>query len=261
MRIRSRPIAAAIVLVVAGSVAPACGGDRASGTITVAAASNLRPAFEELGATLTEQTGVDVTFSFASSGQLQEQIVNGAPFDLFASADESYVEEVIRSGHGIAETRAHYADGLLALWSPAGVPRPSSVSELAGDAYRRIAIANPTHAPYGVAAREALVAAGIHDRVAGRLVYGENIADTFRIARSGNADVGIVALSLVIAEGGAHTIVPAELHGPLRQVLVVTSSGERGRDARRFARLVTSAEGQAVLRRYGFTTPTERGSD
>lgn len=255
-----RTLAVALVLAVAGcggSAASPAGGDGAPVEITVAAASDLRPAFEELGARYTAETGIAVTFSFGSSGQLREQIVNGAPFDLFASANVAYVDDVVAAGRARPGTKADYAYGRIVLWSRDGSIRPADVGELADERYGRIAIANPDHAPYGLAARQALESAGVWDAVADRLVYGENIGDTFQLARSGNADVGIVALSLAIADGSDHTLVPAALHEPLRQALVVTGDGARGDAAAEFADFVNSPRGREVMIAYGFVLPGE----
>lgn len=246
-------------------VAAACGDDpsgAASSTsgaksITAAAASDLRPAFEELGASFTAATGTKVTFTFGSSGQLREQIINGAPFDLFASANVSFVDEVIDNGRGIAATKADYALGRIVLWSAPGIDLPTQVEDLTDPAFRRIVIANPEHAPYGLAAKEALEAAGIYNAVESRLLYGENISDTFQIAKSGNADIGIVALSLAIADASPYVLIPAELHNPLQQALVVTSTGARGDAATAFAAFVSSPAGREVMVRYGFTLPGE----
>jgi molybdate transport system substrate-binding protein len=229
--------------------------------ITVAAASDLRPAFEELGEAFGRGTGTRVTFVFGSSGQLREQILNGAPFDLFASANVEFVDEVVEAGRADASTKADYAYGRIVLWARDPAYLPDSVADLADARYRRIAIANPQHAPYGLAAEQALEAAGVHDEVEGRLVYGENIADTFQIAQSGNADVGIVALSLAIARGGEHVLVPDDLHAPLRQALVVTGTGARAEVARRFADFVSSPQGREVMVRYGFVLPGERAPE
>lgn len=244
----------------AALLASACGGpsDAAQTTvdeITVAAASDLRPAFEELGAAFEAQTGTKVTFSFGSSGQLREQILGGAPFDLFASANVEFVDDVIEAGRGVAATKADYALGRIVLWAPAGVALPRSIDNLTDQQYQRVVIANPEHAPYGLAAQQALESAGVYEQVQSRLVYGENISDSFRIAQSGNADVGIVALSLAIADGSDFTIIPAELHEPLEQALVVTSTGARGEAATTFAQMVGSPEGREVMARYGFVLP------
>lgn len=254
--------ARAALVVCAAVLLSACGGasEPAATTaeeITVAAASDLRPAFEELGEAFEASTGTRVTFSFGSSGQLREQIVNGAPFDLFASANVEFVDDVIDSGRGVAATKADYAMGRIVLWAPEGVTLPRSIDALTNQEYRRLAIANPEHAPYGLAAQQALESAGISEQVQSRLVYGENITDTFRIAESGNADVGIVALSLALADGGDYTLIPADLHEPIEQALVVTSTGAQGEAAAAFAQLIGSPEGREVMSRYGFVLPGE----
>lgn len=226
--------------------------------ITVAAASDLRPAFEKLGTLFEAETGTKVTFSFGSSGQLREQVINGAPFDLFASANVEFVDEVVNAGRGIASTKADYALGRIVLWTPPGSNLPTSIDELTDTRFRRIAIANPDHAPYGLAAKQALETAGIYPRVQSRLVYGENISDTFRITKSGNTDAGIVALSLAIADGSPYTLIPAELHAPLEQALVVTATGARGAAATAFADFLASPAGRQVMVTYGFVLPGEQ---
>lgn len=251
-------------------LATACGGSVAStdgeagasaatdgAAITVAAASDLRLAFEELGAAFTADTGTAVTFTFGSSGQLREQIVNGAPFDLFASANVEFVDDVIDAGLGDPATKAHYAEGRIALHAAPGAPLPADVEDLADPAYERIAIANPDHAPYGIAARDALERSGVLGAVEPRLVLGENISDTLRITDSGNADVGIVSLSLVITGDTPYTLVDEALHEPLRQALVVTGDGPGAEPAAAFAGFVASPAGREVMVRYGFVLPGE----
>lgn len=259
---RPRRTMGSIIAVAAVSAMPACGtstgastSDRKVESITVAAASDLRPAFEELGSLFEAATSTKVIFSFGSSGQLREQILNGAPFHLFASANAAFVDEVIDAGRGIESTKADYALGRIALFTSPGVALPADIGELTDARFRRIAIANPEHAPYGQAAQQALESAGVYEAVKARLVYGENISDAFRIAESGNAEVGIVALSLAIADGGDYTLVPSELHEPLQQALVITATGPAGDAASAFAAFVGSPEGREVMIRYGFVLP------
>ncbi len=266
-RRRGRAILIAVVaLATASGSAPAGIADAATNptkknpairTLLIAGASDLRPAFEELGRRFTAATGTTVTFSFGSSGQLAQQVINGAPFDVFASADVGFVDRVLAKGVGERTTKSTYAFGRLAVWTPKGVAPVTQVSELEGASIKRIAIANPDHAPYGVAAVEALTTAGIYDAVKVRLVYGENVSDTYRLATSGNADAALVSLSLVIADrkGGAYLIVPADEHRPLEQVLVVTASKKRAASAKAFAALVRSRDGRAVMRKFGFLLP------
>lgn len=248
----------AVLAATAACGAPSVQSSPAAPAITVAAASDLRVAFEELGEQLHAETGLEVTFSFGSSGQLREQILNGAPFDVFASANVEFVDDVISAGCGDPATKTDYAFGRLVLWTPPGGVAPSTVADLADPSYRRIAIANPDHAPYGKAAEQALARAGVLDAVGGRLVFGENIADTLRIAQSGNADVGLVARSLTIGDGRDHALVPEDLHDPLRQALVVTATGDRRAPARAFAAFVGSDAGRRIMARYGFALPGER---
>lgn len=225
-----------------------CSAQAQDRPLLVAAASDLGPAFTELAKVYEGQTGRKVTFTFGSSGQLSQQVLNGAPFEVFASANEAFVDDVVQAGRADPASKRQYALGRLAVWTPAG---PAALADLVQPRYRRIAVANPEHAPYGVAAVQALRSAGVYDRVQSRLVYGENVSDTLRLATSGNADAAVVALSLAtVTKTGGFTEVPADAHAPLRQALVVT--GERKRAAQSFVDLVTSARGRAVLRRYGF---------
>lgn len=252
-----------VALVTLAALLPAGCGDTSSrqesgaaSEIAVAAASDLRFAFGALAETFTERTGTRVVFSFGSSGQLAQQIENGAPFDLFASANVDYVDAVIEAGRGDPATKATYAVGRLVIWS-----RTTSYPNLAGLAAtgaRTIAIANPEHAPYGLAARQALERAGVYPAVKPKLVFGENVSDTLRLAESGNADAAIVALSLALVREGKWTPIPAELHDALEQSLVVTGRGARADAAAAFAAHVGSAEGRAVMRRFGFLLPDER---
>ncbi|HEV2132118.1 MAG TPA: molybdate ABC transporter substrate-binding protein [Longimicrobiaceae bacterium] len=224
--------------------------------IVVAAASDLTFAFRELGERFEEETGTRVVFTFGSSGQLAQQILHGAPVDLFASANLRFVDELQGAGRLVPGTRAVYARGYLVLWTRADAIRvPERTEELAQPEFRRIAIANPQHAPYGVAAREALQSARLWEALQPRLVYGENIRQTLQFAESGNADVAIVALALALATEGRWTQVPEQLHQPLDQALAVVRGSANEAAARRFAALVTGEEGRAVLRRYGFGIP------
>jgi molybdate transport system substrate-binding protein len=226
--------------------------------LLVAGASDLRPAFEEIGRMFTARTGTKVTFSFGSSGQLEQQIINGAPFDVFASADVGYVDDVVRAGIGDGSTKSTYAFGRLALWVPSRTQkRIFNVLDLTDASFRRIAIANPDHAPYGVAAVQTLQSAKIYDVLSDRLVYGENVSDTYRLATSGNADAALVSLSLVVANGngGRYLVVPTDAHKPLEQALVVTATTPRSASAKAFAAMVSDAAGRDVMRKYGFLLP------
>ena len=239
---------AAVLLLVGCGTGPARGSD--DPPLLVAAASDLQQAFTELGERYTQDTGREVTFTFGSSGQLAEQLKNGAPFELYASASVRYVDEVLAAGRGSAASKQDYAVGRLAVWTP---DEEVTLEQLSDPGFRRVAIANPEHAPYGLAAQQALDRSGVDLR--DRLVYGENVSDTLRLATSRNADAAVVALSLVSGRDGSHTVVPESAHDPLRQALVVTAAPERQEAAQAFADLVTGEQGRAVLARHGFGLP------
>jgi len=225
--------------------------------IRVAAASDLANAFEDLGKEFTKETDVPVQFTFGSTGLLTTQIRHGAPFSVFAAAQQSYVDDVVASGDCLADTKALYATGRLVVFTKEGAaPR---LEDLKDARFRRIAIANPEHAPYGKAAEQALKKAGVHDAVKDRLVFGGNAQQTLQFVRTGNADVALVPLSLTIGEknAGNVTSVTPDMHEALQQALVVCPRPGQTENARRFAAYVNSANGRAVMRRYGFLLPGE----
>jgi molybdate transport system substrate-binding protein len=234
-------------------------GQRHAGEIAVAAASDLAFAFPELAAAFERETGTHVTFTFGSTGQLAKQISEGAPYDVFAAASASYVDEVVRADACDASTSARYARGRIALWSKRGlVAPPASLAELVDARFAKIAIANPAHAPYGKAAREALQRAGLWAALEPRIVYGENVQQALQFAQSGNAEVAIVALSIaLVSQDGVYDTVDAGAHAPIDQALVVCKRGKNPADAHAFARYVNSPAGRAIMQRYGFLLPGE----
>ena len=226
--------------------------------IVVAAASDLTPAFEELGQAFQQTKNFKVTFSFGSSGMLARQIENGAPMDVFAAANSEYIDDLDKKGLIVPGTKALYARGRITLWMPQNSTlKIERVEDLAQDNVKRIAIANPEHAPYGTIAREALQKAGVWQRVQSRIVYGENIRQTLQFAETGNVDVAIVALSLSLRSSGRWILIPQELHRPLDQALAVIKSTKQEEAAREFTAFVNSTQGREVLKKYGFTAPGE----
>ena len=225
--------------------------------ITVAAAADLHQAMDQLAAAYqTEHAGSRVDVVYGSSGTLVTQIEQGAPFELFFSADSSYPQQLV--DHGKAGGKPiPYAVGHLVMWSASIDMRNVQVADLVQARFGRIAIANPQHAPYGKRAEQALRAAGIWEQVQPRLVFGENIAQTAQFAQSGNVQVGLVAESLVLASPGkgSYAPVPASLHEPLRQSFVLTRRGVGNTLAEDFARYVQQAPARAILARYGFSLP------
>jgi molybdate transport system substrate-binding protein len=222
--------------------------------IRVAAASDLARAFEEIAALHERTTGQKVQLTFGSTGLLTSQIRQGAPFDLFAAASASYIEQVVAAGVCDGATRAPYGQGRIAVWSKRSAsPAPSRLSDLLDPRFARIAIAHPDHAPYGQAARAALQKAGLWEQLQGRLVYGENIRQAHQFAVTGNAEVALVALSLVAGDrDNPWFLLEGGLHPPLRQELVVCGGGGNAAGGQSFARTVAGAEGRAILERAGF---------
>lgn len=252
-------VAAALGVTALAASSVGCRADAKSeaAPLKVAAASDLARAFEEAGAVYEKETGRKVVFSFGSTGMFARQIHEGAPFDVFAAANVKFVDDVVAGGRCRAETKSLYARGRIVLFARKEQPLPASLEELAQDRYVKIAIANPEHAPYGAAAKQALERAGVYERVKSRLVYGENILQTKQLADSGNADVAIIALSLAIDGGGAYAEVPEDRYDPLDQALVVCAPPDRSVDAEAFTAWIGDAQGRAIMRRYGFLLPGE----
>jgi molybdate transport system substrate-binding protein len=245
----------ASLLMLSGCRAPARPADA---PLKVAAAADLAAAWNELGAAFEKEAGRKVAFSFGSTGLLARQIIEGAPFDVFAAANVSFVDDVLRAGACLADSRALYARGRIVVWTKPDRPAPRTVAELADPRFVKIAVANPEHAPYGRAAMEALSAAKIIDVVRPRLVFGENVQQALEFAQSGNAEAAVVALSLARVVPGNTLEVPSELHRPIDQAMVVCSRDPSGaRVARAFVAYVNSAPGRALMRRYGFLLPGE----
>jgi len=232
---------------------PATTTTASHGELTVAAASDLTPVFEELGREFESATKTKVVFVFGSTGMLTRQIENGAPFDLFASANVSYIDQLEQKGLIIPDSKTVYARGRITLWTANESPvRFQDITDLARPEIQRIAIANPDHAPYGLAAKQALQSAGVWDRVQPKLVYGDNIRQTLQYAQTGNVDVAIAALSLSIPSNGRWTLIPEELHQPIDQTLAIMKSTKNEPAARAFITFLSSPQGKAIMKKYGF---------
>jgi molybdate transport system substrate-binding protein len=235
---------------------------KSSSQLTVAAAADLSSALSELGARYGKKTGIAVKLSFAASGALTQQIQNGAPFDVFLSADMDYPRQLIDSGDADAGSLYEYAVGKLVLWVPADSPLDltrKGMSILIDPAVKKISIANPQHAPYGRAAVAALRHAGLYDKVSDRLVMGENISQAAQFVESGNVQAGFVALAHAVAPSmagkGKYWEVPSDYYPPLAQGLVVLSHSAQKEDAAQFVAYIKTAESADLLRQYGFSVP------
>jgi molybdate transport system substrate-binding protein len=254
LRARTRVLCVALCVALAGCNSRT---SESSPPVRVAAASSLLVAFEDLADTYEQELASSVAFSFGSSGLLANQIRGGAPFDVYAPAHVSFVDEVVEAGVCDGTTQAHYARGRIAVWTRAGsAERVAALSDLAEARFSRIAIANPEHAPYGQAAREALEDAGLWDLLSAKLVYGENISQALQFAQTGNVDAAIVALSLVIHDDeNPWTLIAEDRHEPIEQALVVCAGGGNRKGGEAFVALLGSQSGRELMRRHGFALP------
>jgi molybdate transport system substrate-binding protein len=229
--------------------------------ITIAAAADLKFALDEV-VVLFKSThpAAQIETIYGSSGKFSTQIRQGAPYDLYFSADIAYPRALNAEGLGASEVQA-YGVGRIVLWSQSRDAGKMTLADLADPSILKIAIANPEHAPYGKRAVEALKAAGIWEKAEPKLVYGENIAQTAQYVQSGNAQVGIIALSLALGPEmsgqGSYALIPDKLHQPLEQGFIVTRRAADNSLAQEFARFMTSKQARAIMSRYGFALPGE----
>jgi len=238
------------------------GFSQATESITVAAAADLNYALTALASRFEAATGTKVALSFGSSGNLYSQIQNGAPFDLFFSADEDYPKKLAAASLVDGATLRVYAVGHLVLWVPrdsALDPEKLHMDLLTQASVSRIALANPQHAPYGRAAMAALEYYGLKDKVADKLVYGENVSQAAQFVQSGNAQAGLIALSLAkspaMATAGKFWEIPTDAYPELKQAAGVVSASQRKKSAQAFLDFVLSPEGAEILRKFGLTPP------
>lgn len=239
--------------------------------ILVAAASDLSAAAKEFIADFEKRTGHTVKLSLGSSGNFRAQIENGAPFDVFLSADLNYVRDLEKSGLTEAGSSFVYAIGRIVLWVPQKSTldiRALGMKALLQPQARRIAIANPIHAPYGRAAVSAMEKAGVYASAKNKLVLGENISQTAQFVQSGSADIGIIALSLALADtmksSGTYWEIPLDSYPAIEQGAVILSQARRAGHlvaAREFLDALRSTTGRAILQRYGFSLPSAGARD
>jgi molybdate transport system substrate-binding protein len=230
--------------------------------LLVAAAADLNPALQELSDGFEKKTGVKVKLSFGASGALTQQIQNGAPFDLFFSADMDYPRQLVAAGAADGASLYQYAAGRLVLWVPSDSTldvEHAGMKVLLDPTVKKIAIGNPQHAPYGRAAVAALKHYELYDQISDRLVLGENISQAAQFVESGNAQVGFVALahaaSPAMKGNGKYWEVPVDAYPVLAQGMVVLSHSQHKKEAAEFLEYVRTKESGELLRRYGFTLP------
>ena len=229
-------------------------------SIRIAAASDLRWALEEVGTAFQREHPGKIEVTYGSSGNFHSQLMNKAPFDLFLSADVSYPKDLTQRGLGVKDSLFVYGTGRVVLWVPKASPiavEQLGLGALQHPSVKKIAMANPKHAPYGRAAEAVLKKAGLLDGLKSKLVLGENISQTAQFVQVGAADIGFIALSLVMAgpmkDQGRWWLIPSEDHPIIEQGGVVLSWAEDPALARAFRNFLVSPEGNQIMKKYGFS--------
>lgn len=234
--------------------------------LSIAAAADLRYALEDVAAEFrTIHPDVDVKITYGSSGNFFSQISNHAPFDLFLSADESYPAKLVAQGEGVKDSEFTYAVGRIVLWAPNGSkfdPAKRKMQALLDPSLKKVAIANPDHAPYGRAAEAALKKYKLWEKLQPDLVQAGNISDAATMVQSGGTDVGIIALSLAMAppmkNAGTYFDIPTEDYPTMNQVGVILAYAKNRAGAEAFKQYLLGPEARTILKRYGFGTPAAK---
>jgi len=223
--------------------------------VIVAAAADLVFAFREIAPLFEQQHQAKVTLTFGSTGQLAQQILHGAPVDVFFAANVTFVEDLRAKGVVLADSVEPYAQGRIVLATHRNRQVLASLKDLTREDVKRVAIANPAHAPYGMAAREALVSTGLWEQIRPKLVYGENIRQALQFLETQNVDAAIISLSLADAPDIRFTLIDPSLHRPIVQAAAVMARSRQPDLARAFIRFVNGPQGRPIMKRFGFLLP------
>ena len=255
MSLRARTLIALLALAFMHRFCPAQ-------TVTVAAAADLQFAMQDITAAFQKETGKEVKLIYGSSGNFFQQLQNGAPFDMFFSADLDYPRKLQAAGLTEPGSYYEYAKGKIVIWVPndSKLDLKAGLKALLNNSIGKIAVANPQHAPYGQATVAAMENEGIYDQVKNKLVLGENISQTASFVVSGSADVGIVALSLALSpnmkDKGHYVAIPATDYPPIEQACVILASSKNKETAKQFLSYIKTSAVAATLKRYGFDVVT-----
>jgi molybdate transport system substrate-binding protein len=253
------PVIIALCMFVITGVNPAVAEE-----ITIAAASDLNFAFREIVTEYEKASGNHVRLALGSSGNFYAQIQNGAPFDLYFSADIAYPKKLEEAGLTVPGSLYQYAVGRIVMWTghESRIDLTQGFEALREPTVKKIAIANPKHAPYGRAAVAAMEYFKVYDQVKDKLILGENISQTAQFIESGACDIGIIALSLALAPPmqavGHYWEIPADAYPSIEQGAVMLVGGKNQESAKAFLSFIQGAEGQRMMKRYGFVVPSPR---
>lgn len=258
-------ILAALVCGCAESFPSAASSPSRAVTVSVAAAADLKFALDEvIGKFEQEHSGIRIQVTYGSSGNFYAQLANRAPFDIYFSADVSYPRRLVEQGLAAKESEFLYAVGQIVVWVPNGSSidvEKLGIAAVLDPAVRKVAIANPQHAPYGRAAEAAMRSLGVEEQVRERLVLGENVAQTAQFVESGAADVGIIALSLAMApalrDKGRYWLVPLDAYPAIEQGSVILNWAKDRKATEAFRAFVSGPQGREILKQYGFILPGE----
>lgn len=242
---------------------PGCQNDSSTNETTqttpilyIAAASDLYDAFTEIGQSFEQESGIQITFTFGSTGQITQQIEQGGPYDLFAAAHESYIDRLIERGHMDQQTKRIYAWGRIGfMFDPANLSSPLGYQDLLRTDIQSIAIANPDHAPYGKAAQQAMQTWGIWEDVRDKLIYADNIRHALQLVESGNVDTGMIAYALSMNSDLTYEQISPDVYEPIIQALGIPNQSPHKQAAWQFIEYLFSDSGQEIMTSYGFDIP------
>lgn len=227
--------------------------------VHVAAASNFTQPLEKLSAKFAQDTGHKVILSYGATGKISTQITNGAPFQVFLSADQEHPKKLIQSRKAVAGTESTYAIGKLVLWSPQLKDIGPRAEALKLGQFKHLSIANPKLAPYGQAAKETLEKMGLWEKFRSRVVLGENITQAYQFVSTGNAELGFIALSQIKQDGknpeGSFWVVPQSRYSAIKQDVVLLEKGKDNPAAKQFLEFLKSDQAKKIIEKYGYELP------
>lgn len=254
---KDRPLRVYLIIIFILILTACTSQDEEPNKLYVAAASQLQYALSDIGKSFEQETGIEIVFTFGATGILAQQISQGAPYDLFVAADEPTIDLLLENNSIIPESVKHYATGRIALMFANMPTLGEEINEklLLNTTIKAISIANPEHAPYGKAAIEALEAWGISEQVQPKLVYAENIRQAYQYVSTGHAELGIVALALVIHDNFPYQLIDSNVHQPIVQTLGIPKQTANLELSNQFAEYILSTKGRDIFSYYGYDLP------
>ena len=234
-------------------------GKQKANQITVAAAADLVLAFDEIGRLFEKSHGIKTKILYSSSGTAREQIANGAPFDVYASANIKFVDDLIKADKIISDSKELYAIGRV---GPATLIKSklkvTNMQDLLSSDFKKIAIADPSHAPYGLASKQTLESLGLWEKLKHKMVYAKDIQHSLSLLKTGNVEAAFISLSVVNTNEVNFLLADEKYHMPLKQAIAVVRGTKKETEARKFIQFVNGNEGRLIMKKYGFVLPGEK---